>query len=71
MEVVPATCKRANHPIDECCRSIIMRHVIWSVVILLLSMTPAIAQQELRSSTKGASTPLPIIGSSIDADHNS
>ena len=48
-----------------------MRHVIWSVVILLLSMTPAIAQQELRSSTKGASTPLPITGSSIDADHNS
>ena len=47
-----------------------MRHVIWSVVILLLSMTPAIAQQELRSSTKGASTPLPITGSSIDADHN-
>ena len=39
-------------------------------VLLLLAASPALAQQEMRSSTKGASTPLPITGSSIDADHN-
>ena len=42
------------------------------VLLLLVCMWPALAwsQQEMRSSTKGASTPLPITGSAIDADHN-
>lgn len=42
------------------------------LILLVLCAWPALAsaQQELRSSTKGASTPLPITGSVIDADHN-
>lgn len=42
------------------------------VLLLLVCMWPALAwsQQEMRSSTKGASTPLPITGSVVDADHN-
>jgi len=42
------------------------------LILLILCAWPtfASAQQELRSSTKGTSTPLPITGSAIDADHN-
>ena len=45
-----------------------LRYIL--TVLLLLAASPALAQQEMRSSTKGASRPLPITGSSIDADHN-
>ena len=45
-----------------------LRYIL--TVLLLLAASPALAQQEMRSSTKGASTPLPITGSAIDADHN-
>ena len=45
-----------------------LRYIL--TVLLLLAASPVLAQQEMRSSTKGASTPLPITGSSIDADHN-
>ena len=45
-----------------------LRYIL--AVLLLLAASPALAQQEMRSSTKGASTPLPITGSVIDADHN-
>ena len=47
-----------------------MRHILWSCIFLLLSLTPALAQQEMRSATKGSSTPLPITGTSIDSNHN-
>jgi len=49
-----------------------MRTRIWVVILLVvgLSTAPALAQQEMRSATKGASTPLPITGTVIDADHN-
>ena len=42
------------------------------LILLILCAWPTLAsaQQELRSSTKGASTPLPITGSVVDADHN-
>ena len=42
------------------------------VLLLLVCMWPALAwsQQEMRSSTKGASTPLPITGTVIDSNHN-
>lgn len=42
------------------------------LILLILCAWPTLAsaQQELRSSTKGASTPLPITGTTIDADHN-
>lgn len=42
------------------------------LVFLILWLIPSLAwaQQEVRSSTKGASTPLPITGSVVDADHN-
>lgn len=41
-------------------------------LLMLVCAWPALAwgQQEMRSSTKGSSTPLPITGSAIDADHN-
>ena len=39
-------------------------------VLLLLAASPALAQQEMRSATKGSSTPLPITGTVIDANHN-
>lgn len=41
-----------------------------AILLVLMMVLPALAQQEMRSSTKGASTPLPITGSAIDADHN-
>ena len=42
------------------------------LILLILCAWPtfASAQQEMRSATKGASTPLPITGSVVDADHN-
>ena len=46
-----------------------MRRYILTV-LLLLAASPVLAQQEMRSSTKGASTPLPITGTVIDANHN-
>ena len=41
-------------------------------LLMLVCAWPALAwgQQEMRSSTKGSSTPLPITGPAIDADHN-
>jgi len=41
-------------------------------LLVCLVCWPALAwgQQEMRSASKGASTPLPITGSAIDADHN-
>ena len=41
-------------------------------LLVLVCVWPALAwgQQEMRSSTKGTSTPLPITGTAIDADHN-
>lgn len=43
-----------------------------AALLVLVCVWPALAwgQQEMRSATKGASTPLPITGSAIDADHN-
>jgi len=46
-----------------------MRRYILTV-LLLLAASPALAQQEMRSATKGSSTPLPITGTVIDANHN-
>lgn len=42
------------------------------LILLILCAWPTLAsaQQELRSSTKGASTPLPITGTVIDSNHN-
>ena len=42
------------------------------LILLILCAWPtfASAQQEMRSAGKGASTPLPITGSVVDADHN-
>lgn len=47
------------------------RHV-WACVgiVLLCHAQTGLAQQEMRSATKGASTPLPITGTAIDANHN-
>ena len=41
-------------------------------LLVCLVCWPALAwgQQEMRSATKGSSTPLPITGTSIDSDHN-
>lgn len=41
-------------------------------LLVLVCAWPALAwgQQEMRSSTKGSSTPLPITGTSIDSNHN-
>ena len=47
-----------------------MYYLLFSIVWVLTVAVPVGAQQEMRSSTKGASTPLPITGSAIDADHN-
>lgn len=46
------------------------RLVVLCGLFLVVGLSPAFAQQEARSSTKGASTPLPITGTSVDADHN-
>lgn len=46
------------------------RLVVALLVLVCAWPTLSWAQQELRSSSKGASTPLPITGTSIDADHN-
>ena len=40
------------------------------LAIFLLCVAPALAQQEMRSSTKGTSIPLPITGTTIDSNHN-
>ena len=42
------------------------------LILLILCAWPtfASAQQEMRSATKGASTPLPITGTVIDSNHN-
>lgn len=45
-----------------------MRIIILSLCWLSLIATPALAQQEMRSATKGSSTPLPITGTAIDPD---
>ncbi len=44
--------------------------VVALLVLVCAWPTLSWAQQELRSSSKGASTPPPITGTSIDADHN-
>ena len=43
-------------------------HILLTIIVL--SVSPAWAQQEMRSATKGTSTPLPITGTVIDANHN-
>lgn len=40
------------------------------LTLLLLCVAPALAQQEMRSNTKGTSIPLPITGTVIDSNHN-
>ena len=42
------------------------------LILLILCAWPTLAsaQQEMRSATKGASTPLPITGTVIDSNHN-
>lgn len=47
-----------------------MYYLLFSIVWVLTVVVPVGAQQEMRSATKGSSTPLPITGSAIDADHN-
>ena len=39
-------------------------------LFMLLCVSPAWAQEEVRSSTKGLTGPMPITGTSIDSDHN-
>jgi len=46
------------------------RLVVALLVLVCAWPTLSWAQQELRSSSKGASTPLPITGTSINSDHN-
>jgi hypothetical protein len=46
-----------------------MRYLLTLLLSLSLAL-PVFAQQETRSSKKGSSTPLPITGTSIDANHN-
>jgi hypothetical protein len=46
------------------------RLVVALLVLVCAWPTLSWAQQELRSSTKGSSTPLPITGTSIDSNHN-
>lgn len=46
------------------------RLVVALLVLVCAWPTRSWAQQELRSSSKGASTPLPITGTSINSDHN-
>lgn len=43
---------------------------IFVLLFVLCLVTPALAQQEMRSSTKGTSIPLPITGTTIDSNHN-
>jgi len=45
-------------------------YIFYFALVLLTITTSAFAQQEARSAKKGASDPLPITGSVIDADHN-
>ncbi len=47
-----------------------MYYLLFSIVWVLTVVVPVGAQQEMRSATKGSSTPLPITGTSIDANHN-
>lgn len=47
-----------------------MYYLLFSIVWVLAVVVPVGAQQEMRSATKGSSTPLPITGTSIDANHN-
>lgn len=54
--------------IDTVRRPMFVRIVL--TICLFASSSLAFAQQEFRSAGKGASTPLPITGTSIDADHN-
>lgn len=42
--------------------------VLWLALLILTA--PAWAQQELRSGKKGTTNPMPVTGSSVDADHN-
>lgn len=46
------------------------RLVVALLVLVCAWPTLSWAQQEIRSSSKGSSTPLPITGSAVDADHN-
>ena len=39
-------------------------------LLLACLVSPALAQQEMRSNTKGTSIPLPITGTVIDSNHN-
>jgi hypothetical protein len=41
-----------------------------ALLFVLCLVTPALAQQEMRSNSKGSSIPLPITGTSIDSNHN-
>jgi len=43
---------------------------LYLTLVLLTIATSAFAQQEARSAKKGASDPLPITGTVVDADHN-
>ncbi len=43
---------------------------IFVLLFVLCLVTPALAQQEMRSNSKGSSIPLPITGTSIDSNHN-
>ena len=47
-------------------------HKLWIglALLTLLCAPPLWAQQEVRSSTKGLTGPMPITGTSIDSDHN-
>ena len=47
-----------------------MYYLLFSIVWVLIFAVPVGAQQEMRSATKGSSTPLPITDSAVDADHN-
>ena len=44
-----------------------MYYLLFSIVWVLAVVVPVGAQQEMRSATKGSSTPLPITGTAIDA----
>ncbi len=47
-----------------------MYYLLFSIVWVLTVVVPVGAQQEMRSATKGSSTPLPITGTVIDSNHN-
>lgn len=44
-----------------------MYYLLFSIVWVLTVVVPVGAQQEMRSATKGSSTPLPITGTAIGA----